>query len=141
MSRSAPSASLEISLCPGGDAGDDQHDDHADDGDHRQQHERGADRPRHAMTLQTMTGGTLTVAMMLAATRGPTIVIAAASSQTTEAMSARQPIRNHEVSPRSRSQAGAEKETVVEAGGGPESSVAIQRSKSSEQFTIIAPMG
>ena len=69
-----------------------------------------------------------TVAMMLAATRGPTIVKAAASSQTTDATSARNPIRNHEVSPRSRSQAGAEKETVVGAGG-PESSVATSRAK------------
>ncbi len=68
-----------------------------------------------------------TVAMMLAATRGPTIVMAEASSQTTEAMSARHPIRNHEVSPRSRSQAGAAKETVVGAGGAPVSSVAISR--------------
>ena len=56
----------------------------------------------------------MTVATIVAATSGPTIVNAAASSQTTAATSTRQPTRNHEVSPRSRSHAGAAKETVVE---------------------------
>ena len=41
----------------GGDAADDEHGDHSGDRSERQQDERGACRPRHAMTLQTADSG------------------------------------------------------------------------------------
>ena len=82
-----------------------------------------------------------TVAMIVAAISGPTIVLAVASSQTTAVRSARKPSRNHEVNPRSRSHPGAANETLAGSGRMPESSVFIPPSKSVERVLFIALMG
>ena len=57
--------------------------------------------------VSTPTIGIATVATIVPATTGPTMVEVVPSSQMTPAMSAKKPTRSHEVRPRSRSQRGA----------------------------------